>query len=103
MRMNFSERGSQKKMCGSIIDKENTMKTAIIYYSQHHGNTKKLVDAIASEFEVTLINVVESNSVNLTGYDTFGPFKVIGGIAKGHPNKEEIASAVSFYRKIKEY
>ncbi len=45
------------------------MKTAIIYYSQHHGNTKKLVDAIASEFEVTLINVVESNSVNLTDYD----------------------------------
>ena len=23
------------------------MKTAIVYYSQHHGNTKKLLDAIA--------------------------------------------------------
>ena len=23
------------------------MKTAIVYYSKHHGNTKRLVDAIA--------------------------------------------------------
>ena len=26
------------------------MKTAILYYSTHHGNTKKLLDAIAAEF-----------------------------------------------------
>ena len=146
------------------------MKTAIVYYSQHHGNTKKLVDAIDLEFEVTLINVAENNSANLTnydcigfasgiyfssfakqvltfaekylpeskavffmntcgfkspvlyfdairriteakncrelgayqclGYDTFGPFKAIGGIAKGHPNKREIDDAVNFYREI---
>ena len=31
------------------------MKTAIVYYSKHHGNTKKLVDAIASQYEITLI------------------------------------------------
>ena len=42
------------------------MKTAIINYSQHHGNTKKLV----------------------------------GGIAKGHPTGEEIASALRFYRAL---
>lgn len=24
------------------------------------------------------------------GYDTFGPFKLVGGIAKGHPNEEDI-------------
>lgn len=149
------------------------MKTAIVYYSQHHGNTKKLVDAIDLEFEVTLINVAENNSANLTnydcigfasgiyfssfakqvltfaekhlpekkavffmntcgfkspvlyfdairkiteakncrelgayqclGYDTFGPFKAIGGIAKGHPNKREIDDAVNFYREIRKY
>ena len=147
------------------------MKTAIVYYSQHHGNTKKLVDAIALEFEVSLINVIENYSADLTnydcigfasgiyfssfakqvltfaekylpenknvffmntcgfqspvlyfdairkiteakkccelgkyqclGYDTFGLFNVLGGIAKGHPNKDEIASAVDFYREIK--
>ena len=151
---------------------ENVMKTVIVYYSQHHGNTKKIVDAIALQFEVTVINVTEINSADLTnydcigfasgiyfssfakpvltfaekylplnknvffintcgflspvmyfnairkiakekkcrelgayqclGYDTFGPFKAIGGIAKNHPNKKEIASAVSFYREIRE-
>ena len=34
------------------------MKTAIVYYSQHHGNTKKLLDAIAEKHDVTLIDVV---------------------------------------------
>ena len=29
------------------------MKTAIVYYSQHHGNTKKLLDAIAEKHDVT--------------------------------------------------
>ena len=24
------------------------MKTAIVYYSEHHGNTKKLIDAVAT-------------------------------------------------------
>ena len=33
------------------------MKTAIVYYSQHHGNTKKLLDAICDmDLSVTLIN-----------------------------------------------
>jgi flavodoxin len=29
------------------------MKTAIVYYSQHHGNTKKLLDAIAEKHDVS--------------------------------------------------
>ena len=33
------------------------MKTAIVYHSYHHGNTKKLLDAIAEKHEVTLIDV----------------------------------------------
>ncbi len=31
------------------------------------------------------------------GYDTFGPFKAVGGIQKGHPTEEEIQKAVTFY------
>ena len=40
-----------------------------IYYSKHHGNTKKLLDAIAAENEVTLIDVTEQGEVivELTG------------------------------------
>ncbi len=148
------------------------MKTAIVYYSKHHGNTKKLVDAIASRFEVTLIDVIKTKTADLTeydcigfasgiyfssfakqilnfaennlpknknvffintcgfqspiiyfdairkiakakeckelgayqclGYDTFGPFKVMGGIAKDHPDENDINNAVKFYQCIYE-
>ena len=143
------------------------MRTAIVYYSQHHGNTKKLLDAISyADISVTLINAAEKIEVDLrdydriglasgiyyssfakpllnfasinlpaqkpvffiatcgsprknyfdeikqlaksrdctdlgsylcTGYDTFGPFKLIGGLKKGHPTEEEIHGAVDFY------
>ena len=127
------------------------MKTAIVYYSEHHGNTKKLLDAIAAEHEVTLIDVTKQPPADLSGagqlldyarehlpeqknvfyiythgapkgdflkavrriaeqkncreigsyrcqgFDTFGPFKLVGGLAKGHPTEAEISAAVSFY------
>ena len=142
------------------------MKTAIIFYSEHHGNTRKLLDAIAAAHDITLINVTkqptddlsefdriglasgiyygsfakqllafarehlpenrdvfficthgapkgdfiksvreiasekhcrEIGSYHCQGFDTFGPFKLVGGIAKGHPTEEEISGAVTFY------
>ena len=146
------------------------MSTAIVYYSQHHGNTKKLLNAIkAADPSVVLIDVISSPDVDLSaydrigfasgiyysnfakqiisfadahlpenkplfyiythgapkgdflkamreiatrkhcmelgeyrcqGFDTFGPFKLVGGIAKGHPTEDEIAGAVSFYQGI---
>ena len=146
------------------------MKYAIVYYSQHHGNTKKLLDAIAARENVTLIDVVKHPKADLCefdcigfasgiyfaafakqlltfaqehlpegrdvfflntcgfesgvyfdairritrtkkcrelgtyqclGYDTFGLFKLVGGIAKGHPNEADIAGAVEFFLSIK--
>lgn len=143
------------------------MKTAIVYYSKHHGNTKKLLDAIAKEQDVTLIDVTVQPNADLSGFDrvgfasgiyyskfhksllkfaqeklpqgketfflytygaekkgyteaienavrqrgakvlgaygcfgfnTFGPFKLIGGIAKGHPDDQELSGAVAFYK-----
>lgn len=144
------------------------MKTAIIYYSKHHENTKKLLDAIAeADPEVVLIDMTATASPDLKqfdriglasgiyyggfskqgieyakanlpeskpvffiythgapsgdflksirevtqsrkcpelgeyrcrGFDTFGPFKLVGGIAKGHPTQEEIDGAVEFYK-----
>ena len=146
------------------------MTTAIVYYSKHHGNTKKLLDAIAAEDgSVTLIDAAEQPEADLLtfdriglasgiyfssfakqlityaemnllenkdvfyiythgapvggflkgiravakkkncreigkfhchGYDTFGPFEKIGGIAKGHPNDKDITKAVEFYRAL---
>lgn len=145
------------------------MKTAIIYYSNHHGNTKKVLDAIKAGNDVELIDVTTDKSADLTafdrigiasgiyyssiakplaafareklpeekevffigtcgskrkgyfdeirsitdekkcrylgeflcqGYDTFGPFKLVGGIAKGHPTADELSDAVKFYESL---
>lgn len=147
------------------------MKTAIIYYSKHHENTKQLLDAIqaASSDEITLIDVTQTSSASLDKYDaigfasgiyyskfekrvlafakeflpqgkdvffiytygaekkgytnairealdgkdanilgefgcfgfnTFGPFKLIGGIAKNHPNQKDLENAITFYNKL---
>ena len=49
------------------------MKTAIIYYSKHHGNTKKLLDAICEEFtDIDLIDVTDTDVTDLSGYDRIG-------------------------------
>lgn len=142
------------------------MKTAIVYYSKHHGNTKKLLDAIAAKHPVTLIDVTENPDADLAGFDrvgfasgiyyskfhksllkfaeeklpqgmpvfflytygaekesytqaiseavgkhnarilgaygcfgfnTFGPFKLVGGLAKGHPDSNDLTRAIAFY------
>lgn len=32
------------------------------------------------------------------GYDTIGPFKLIGGISKGHPDKNDPDNAKAFFK-----
>ena len=56
------------------------MKTAIICVSTHHGNTRKLADAIAAQYEVTLIDAVHEKTADLAGYDLIG---VASGVAFG--------------------
>jgi len=145
------------------------MKTAICYYSRHHGNTRKVLEAMAQGNGVDLIDVTSRMAVHLEdydcigfasgiyyskfqetvldfarqylpqgkdvffvytcgsmrkgytraiaeavaekganilgeygcrGFDTYGPFKLIGGIAKGHPNADELQKAREFYQSI---
>ncbi len=143
------------------------MKTAIVFFSKHHENTKKLVCAIKEAnpdvklIDLSLTRVTELKEYDrigvasgifygkmagplmeylkkylpgdkgvfvlytcgtksdkytreikefvrekhcaymgeygCLGFDTFGPFKLVGGIAKGHPTEEEINGAVHFY------
>lgn len=142
------------------------MRTAVVYYSQHHGNTKKLIDAIAAKHDVTMIDATKQTTADLSefdlvgfasgiyyskfhksvlqfaqnnlpegkkvfflytygakkngytkaireavsgknaqiqgefgclGFNTFGPFKLIGGIAKGHPDQTDLKNAVAFF------
>lgn len=35
------------------------------------------------------------------GSDTFGPFRLVGGLAKGHPNAGDLENARSFFRNLK--
>ncbi len=145
------------------------MKIAIVYYSRHHGNTKKLIDAIAAQQEVTTVDAAQVRRADLSGfdavgfasgiyfskfhetvvefarenlpegmpvfflytcgtlrkgytaaisqaaaqrkgrllgeygcrgYDTFGPFKLVGGIAKNHPSDQELTEATAFIQAL---
>ena len=43
----------------------------------------------------------ELGAYHCLGFDTFGPFRLVGGIAKGHPTEKEISGAVRFYQGLK--
>ena len=145
------------------------MKTAVFYHSYHHGNTKKILEAMAQQGQMELVDAtsvedfspdtydilgfasgiygfsVHSSVIQLArkilppskptffvytyggakgggakameeiaqakgcpvlgefsckGYDTFGPFRLVGGIAKGHPNPRDLEKARTFYREL---
>ena len=147
------------------------MKTAICCYSRHHGNTRKVAEAMALEGGADLIDVTTRQTVRLEeydcvgfasgiygfefhkavtafarqylpegkpvffvctygglrgagakeleklarergcpvlgtfgckGYDTFGPFRLVGGIAKGHPDEQDLNNARAFYREMRD-
>ena len=144
----------------------NRMKSCIVYASTHHGNTLKVIGAIARDCGVELIDATTVKEKDLSGYDvigfasgiyatqfhqsvinfatanlpekkkiftvmtsasnkdfskgflkfiedkqpeflgaytckgynTFGPFKLVGGTAKGHPDEADLKAAVEFYK-----
>ena len=145
------------------------MKTAICYFSNHHGNTLRVAEAMAEGNDVELIDVRSRAAVRLEqydavgfasgiyfgkfhktvidflrqylpegkpvffvstcgspaaqrytdaisaaaeknapvlgsfscrGYDTYGPFKLVGGIAKGHPDERDLRDAREFYASL---
>lgn len=47
-------------------------KTVIFYYSKHHGNTKKVVEAMKKQGEVTLVELPLKKKVSLEQYDLIG-------------------------------
>lgn len=48
------------------------MKSVIVTASVHHGNTRKVVDAIAKEFEVDIIDATKVMKKDLSRYDLIG-------------------------------
>ena len=144
-------------------------KTVIIYASTHHGSTRKLAEALADQYDITLIDAAMQQQADLSGYDligfasgidfgrfyasveqflennlpegkrvfflytcakvsgrftesikekarktgaiilgeygckgfnTYGPWRLIGGMNKGHPNTQEIEGALRFYQSL---
>ena len=61
--------------------------------SKNYPNAMK---ALAAEKDCNVLGCYAS-----LGYDTFGPFKLIGGISKNHPTDTEISGAVEFFGKIR--
>lgn len=159
---------------GGAGEQDVHVKTMILYRSKHHGNTKKIVDAIAAaypddvdtvdvatldkgqtvdlseyplvgvasgiyygEIDRDLARVLQNSLIEGTfvfslltyggeskwygkdidgicraqranylaghgcaGYDTWGPFKLTGGMNKGRPNDDDLADMVSWYRNL---
>lgn len=48
------------------------MKTAVCYYSHHHGNTRKVLEAMAGEGNLDLIDVTTRQTVRLEEYNCIG-------------------------------
>ena len=45
-------------------------------------------------------SAVVAGEFGCRGFDTFGPFGKIGGIAKGRPNEKDLERARAFARKV---
>lgn len=48
------------------------MKAVIVYASLHHGNTKKIAEAMASVISADMIDVTRKITPDLSGYDVIG-------------------------------
>ena len=56
------------------------------------------IEAIKFEMEQKGLQVIDCLSVK--GRDTFGPYKLLGGINKGHPDLKDLYNAELFAHKI---
>ena len=68
-----------------------------VYYGKFHGGsaTFQSIEEVVKSKQGKVVG-----KFSCKGYDTFGPFKLIGGIAKGHPDDKDLADAVTFYKGI---
>ena len=71
---------------------EKVMKTAIAYCSKAHGNTRKLLDEIAKNYKVTLIDVTQTKRFDLSGYGKIG-------FASGIYHKSFAEEVIAFAKK----
>lgn len=66
-------------------------------YGGDKGNSTKVLTEIAKGKDCRVLG-----EFGCKGYDTYGPFKLVGGIAKGHPNTRDLENARSFFRQMQD-
>ncbi|MGN1069202.1 MAG: flavodoxin family protein [Candidatus Fimadaptatus sp.] len=92
-----------------------------IYYSRFHKSVVQAAEGLRSGQSVFFIytcgnrrdgytgamraaatqrGAVIRGEYGCLGFNTFGPFKLIGGMAKGHPDQQDIAGALEFFDSI---
>jgi flavodoxin len=76
-------------------NKELLKKKCFLIFTSGSGN-RKSENSFMSKLKEVGADVI--GSFGCRGYDTYGPFKFIGGIAKKHPNDKDIENAVQFMR-----
>ncbi|OUQ37976.1 flavodoxin family protein [Faecalibacterium sp. An122] len=64
-------------------------------YGGAKGSGSKALRALAAQRGCTVVG-----EFGCKGYDTFGPFKLVGGLAKGHPNAQDLERARAFFQQI---
>ena len=72
-------------------------KNVFVFSTSGTGN-KKYNSALIELLKNAGVSVVDDFTCK--GYDTYGPFKIIGGISKGHPDNDDIAAAKQFIQRI---
>ena len=100
-----------------------------IYVGKHHKSILKIIDrmpfqknkksfifstsgtkegGIFNRFNRSLKEKISEKGFSIIdefscrGYDTYGPFKIIGGISKGRPNKKDLEQARKFAQNLLE-
>ncbi|GEP63324.1 flavodoxin [Clostridium beijerinckii] len=91
--------GKLHKNILELIDKLPTLSNKKVFVFSTSGQGKvKYNDFVEQKLKEKGFNVVGSFACK--GYDTFGPFKLIGGIAKGRPNDKDFQNAKDFAKKL---
>jgi flavodoxin len=91
--------GKLHKNILELIDKMPIIanKKAFVFSTSGQGKEKynKLVEEKLKEKKFQVVG-----SFVCRGYDTFGPLKLLGGIAKGRPNENDIEKAKDFAKHL---
>ena len=70
-----------------------------IYFSKFHQSILKFAEKNLPDDKKVFLICTYGGSANYKS-DTFGPFKLVGGIAKGHPDDKDIQNAVEFVKNL---